>query len=676
MPIREVGFQLRDQSPQLVLEWDVNQKATFLADAVGDLGIALTGNVFALQAVAPEFHFEPDINEDVLILASTSGTGVLFVRSEVNNIQFQVGLTTILALEPSKLTAFGTFDLTGSIEVSVGGIQVADGSFATPSYSFGGDVTQGMYLSAGGELGFGALRWSFGQDWVDLPDTTGDQFQIGDHSGSMALVLKGSTSATIIFTPDASLGYNTRIILDANGYSFNVRAVGFGSVENLLALQGTVGNGAATFTIPILAPAGSESAPAYSFSAGATTGFYDGAATLRLSLSGSQTMFWTATDVSPQIQFGLNLGRNGREWGTVFSLLVAAEDGTEGNPSHSFQDRPTSGMYMAGSLLAFSQNGTQRLRIGGSIDFNGDALPITTAAFDVGSGTFRWRSFLGGIINLERTAGGEMVKLTDSGGLGILANPHMAFYESASTRLGYVGFNSTSNSNLLLVTSISGASVQIGGSNGIQFTVADAANISSRSLNPAISSNVDLGGGSIIWRNTYSNTFRATGGNTPNAPAFTFNGDEDLGLYRHASDQLGFAMGGVSQYVMNTAEFRPVLDSAKDLGSNTLRFRTLYVDDLVITNGLPGIITQLSSVNFGQVNAGSSAIIALTVTGAQIGDAVLVSMGQAAALGGTTNLFMTGRVTTANTVTLTVHNYTAGNLDPATANIAIVVIAT
>ena len=53
-----------------------------------------------------------------------------------------------------------------------------------------------------------------------------------------------------------------------------------------------------------------------------------------------------------------------------------------------------------------------------------------------------------GIIRIDRTFGGDMLLLKDTGGAGIAANPYMSFRDSADTRLGYVGFGSTGHSNL------------------------------------------------------------------------------------------------------------------------------------------------------------------------------------------------------------------------------------
>lgn len=68
-----------------------------------------------------------------------------------------------------------------------------------------------------------------------------------------------------------------------------------------------------------------------------------------------------------------------------------------------------------------------------------------------------------GRIQLSRAAGGEIMFLRDTGGAGATANPYLAFYDSATTRQGYVGFGSTGSQNMQLVSDAGDVDLIAGG---------------------------------------------------------------------------------------------------------------------------------------------------------------------------------------------------------------------
>ena len=81
------------------------------------------------------------------------------------------------------------------------------------------------------------------------------------------------------------------------------------------------------------------------------------------------------------------------------------------------------------------------------------------------------------------------------------------------------------------------------------------------------------------------------------------------------------------------------------------------------------IVKIKATLNFGEVAAQSSADLTVSVGGVKINDPVVVSGNDAISSG----IILTGRVATANIVTVTCNNFSAGAINPASTefNIAI-----
>ena len=156
MPIREVGFQLRDQSIQLQLEWDVSNFATFLATPVGNLDLTLTGSIFELAGAAladVEFHIAADTNQNAVIQGNVAGTGLLQINSLANAIDLSIADATVLKVSALGVLVTGTLESTGAL--TVGGLatfsgQIAgtDGIITAPSHTYSGALDQGMFRAS------------------------------------------------------------------------------------------------------------------------------------------------------------------------------------------------------------------------------------------------------------------------------------------------------------------------------------------------------------------------------------------------------------------------------------------------------------------------------------------------------------------------------------------------
>jgi hypothetical protein len=63
------------------------------------------------------------------------------------------------------------------------------------------------------------------------------------------------------------------------------------------------------------------------------------------------------------------------------------------------------------------------------------------------------------LLHLSNSAGGNILRLQDTGGAGTAANPYLDFRDSAATRLGYVGFGELGNSRLYIHNDTAGSHI-------------------------------------------------------------------------------------------------------------------------------------------------------------------------------------------------------------------------
>jgi len=83
------------------------------------------------------------------------------------------------------------------------------------------------------------------------------------------------------------------------------------------------------------------------------------------------------------------------------------------------------------------------------------------------------------------------------------------------------------------------------------------------------------------------------------------------------------------------------------------------------------VLSNSASLNFGSIATTASADLTITVTGAAVGDEVILALPAAPAAGIVFNAF----VSAANTVTVRATNVTADAVDPAAATYGVIVIA-
>jgi hypothetical protein len=88
-------------------------------------------------------------------------------------------------------------------------------------------------------------------------------------------------------------------------------------------------------------------------------------------------------------------------------------------------------------------------------------------------------------------------------------------------------------------------------------------------------------------------------------------------------------------------------------------------------NTITKVLSGSASLNFGSISAVSQADLTITVTGAAVGDEVIMALPAAPAAGIVFNAF----VSATDTVTIRASNITAAPVDPAAATYGVIVIA-
>ena len=88
-------------------------------------------------------------------------------------------------------------------------------------------------------------------------------------------------------------------------------------------------------------------------------------------------------------------------------------------------------------------------------------------------------------------------------------------------------------------------------------------------------------------------------------------------------------------------------------------------------NAVTKVLSATASLDFGSIGAAAQANLTITVTGAAVGDEVVMALPAAPAAGLVFNAF----VSAANTVTIRASNITASPVDPAAATYGVIVIA-
>ena len=181
------------------------------------------------------------------------------------------------------------------------------------------------------------------------------------------------------------------------------------------------------------------------------------------------------------------------------------------------------------------------------------------------------------------------------------------------SKLWYI-HNATSGSQNIIITSGSGANITIAngqtkcvytdgaGSGGAVIDTFAALSVVDLFVDDDLTVTDDLTVGGIV----------SLADGTAGAPSLTNTGDVNAGLFFSAADTLAFSAGGTAQFTMADGVIAPVTDSDVDLGTNSLRFKDVYIDSATVTGEIAAATLDIS----GAIDiAGNSVLASVDVTG-------------------------------------------------------------
>ncbi len=454
------------------------------------------------------------------------------------------------------------------VSVAPTGILNIAGSVAQPSYSFRDSASSGFLLNGG------------------YPAVSSEGILIAQFSASQG----ESAQLRVTAGSAAAPGLSGLAELDTGLY--------WASDQISVTAAGVP---VATFQAPlgaepqILLVSGSASAPSIGFSAQSGTGLFYSSG-IRFSISGLDRAILDGSKFSPTTNQGLALGAASQAWGTGYINQVLTGNGSAAAAAHGFINAGNTGMYLVGAdQLHFTSAGADVATFMRSLDNStGDETSIlfTTVVNKATSGNYTGirldvteTSIPGSdnrLLDL-RTGGTTRMHVTRDGAVRAYAG---------SPGVAGLGFTVTSAAGMRYAGG--GVFVLAGGADKMQF--AGSATVSYQP----------------IWFPDGS----------AGAPAVTFTGDTDTGIYRPASDQLAVSTGGVQAALIQQALVAATGDETSislfttvnkatsgnytGLKLNVTETSAPGTDNLLI-DLLVGNISKFHITNDGLVRAGDSA---------------------------------------------------------------------
>lgn len=481
------------------------ERVTIKSD--GDVGIGtdtpskrlhVNGGDIQIQDATPNLIFESEgaVN-DVTIAANindvTSG-GVTVTENGNNLIHSRTNFTFFSTADTERLRV-GVLDITATLPY-----HSPDGSASAPAYSFSDDTNTGIYRIGADNIGFttaGTLR-------VDVDSTA-------------------ITSTVPIHAPDGSASSPSLSFSgDTNTGMYRIGADNIG-VATAGTLRVDVSSTAITSTIPLHAPDGSASAPSLSFSGDTNTGiFSDTADELGFTTAGTERM-----TIKSDGKIGI-----GTDTPTFMVDIVSESENDLFNLVNYESSAPGPGVQIskargteASPAVVQSNDTIGAIRYYGWNDTAWD--PVATIQAKTQTVTGSGPAALSGLLRLRvaNTSGvlTTRVEIDEDG---------LTTFDAGITVEGAATFNDN---------------VNISGTN--ELTVGTGT--------PIVTLNKD---GLTVNDGTDSSSFTSdqitmdqSGVGPEFAPAYSFSGDTNTGMYRFGADQIGWSTGGTRHMLLNAS---------------------------------------------------------------------------------------------------------------------------
>ena len=290
-----------------------------------------------------------------------------------------VGVATsgVLRLDVSATAVTSTLPIVGPA-----------GAAATPTYTFTGDTTTGLYSAAASTIGIStAATVRFSIDTLALTGVT---------AGSPYLKSNWSLSSA----PAYSFNSDT----DTGMYSGTANTIGFTTSGTPRV---TIDTTEVTSTLPLRVAAASAAAPAYSFGTAAdnNTGIYRVAEDQLGVATGGTLRFDVSTTA------------------VTSTLQILAPAGASGTPSHSFSTSTQSGIWVDTNYLHLATKNVEMMRLGLGVIESG---PGTTGSFSIktaaGSSALPTYSFTGDTATGMYNSAASTIDFINNTSLGLSIN--------------------------------------------------------------------------------------------------------------------------------------------------------------------------------------------------------------------------------------------------------------
>jgi hypothetical protein len=221
-----------------------------------------------------------------------------------------------------------------------------------------------------------------------------------------------------------------------------------------------------------------------------------------------------------------------------------------------------------------------------------------------------------GITKLSRSAGGEMLLLTDTGGAGVVANPFIGFDDSGAVRQGYVGFGNTGNADLYINADIGDIRLIAGGGQiRLQDQTIVTGNITATNLSGTNTGNNAV---NTLYSGLVSNathTGHVTGSTALTVVVAAITGQTDIGANLVGTDEFIVSDAGtirradisrLNNYLNGALSFASSghTHSAFDRASSVLSGANVF-SNIVVTDG---IVTAIATRSFGAANLATGSL--------------------------------------------------------------------